>query len=72
MKKRNLLVFLLGGMLMVPTAIAADNDGYDDCNQEIHRGPVHMSYVLITYNDSIEKSFPCAFFCKEDAQDGKQ
>lgn len=57
MKKRNLLVFLLGGMLMVPTAIAADNDGYDDCNQEIHRGPVHMSYVLISYDESIETAF---------------
>lgn len=52
MKKRNLLVLLLGGMMMVPTTIAADNDGYDDCNQEIHRSPEHNPYVYITYHES--------------------
>lgn len=56
-------MLLLGGMVMMPTTIAAEDDGYDDTNQEIHRSPAHNTYVCITYDENMGTalvSFNCA------------
>ena len=54
--------------MMVPTTIAADNDGYDDTNQEIHRGPAHNPYAYITYNQGNGTALLTFNFTIDDAE----
>lgn len=54
MKKKILLMLLLGGMTLMPTSMMAKSDyGWDD-NAEpvIWRTPAHNPYVYITYDES--------------------
>jgi hypothetical protein len=54
MKKKILLMLLLGGMTLMPTGMMAKSDyGWDD-NAEpvIWRTPAHNPYVYITYDES--------------------
>lgn len=53
--KRNLLMLLLGGMVMLPSGALAQS-GSDDNNQNFdnHRSPAHNPHVLISYDESIE------------------
>lgn len=58
MKKRNLLMLLLGGMMMTPIGSNANPDGDgkgmegDDEHLVIHRSPINYSYAFITYYES--------------------
>ena len=56
MEKRNLLMLLLGGVMMVPTVSMAypdgDGTGGDDEHLDVHRSPEHNPYVYITYHES--------------------
>lgn len=45
-------MLMLGGMVMMPATMVADDGGYDDTNQEIHRSPVHNPYVYINCDES--------------------
>ena len=55
MEKRNLLILLLGGVMMVPTMCMAypdrDCTGGDDEHIDVHRSPKHNPYVYISYNE---------------------
>lgn len=55
MEKRNFLMLLLGGVMMVPTLSMAypdrDGTGGDDEHLDVHRSPQHNPYVYISYNE---------------------
>lgn len=63
MKKRNLLMLLLGGMMMTPIISNANPDGDgkgmegDDEHLVIHRSPARYPHALISYDESIETAF---------------
>ena len=56
MEKRNFLMLLLGGVMMVPTLSMAypdrDGTGGDDEHLDVHRSPQHNPYAYITYHES--------------------
>lgn len=69
MKKENLLMLLLGGMVMMPTMAKAQSNG-DDNNQvpEQNRGPAHNPCAYITYDETTGMAYVCFVSAVDNAE----
>ena len=72
MEKRNFLMLLLGGVMMVPTLSMAypdrDGTGGDDEHLDVHRSPQHNPYAYITYDETTSMAYACFVSAVNDAE----
>ena len=51
--KKNFLMLLLGGAMLMPTTVIAQPSGYEDePKPNVPRSPAHNQYVYITYDEN--------------------
>lgn len=69
MKKRNLLMVLLGGMVMLSTDTMGRTDGNDnDLFPDVARSPQHNTYAYITYDETTSMAYACFVSAVNDAE----
>ena len=68
--KKNLLMLLLGGAMLMPANVMAQSEGGGDDNPmpEIWRGPVHNPYAYITFEETTEIAYVCFNSAVSDAE----
>lgn len=68
MKKKNLLMLLLGGMVMMPMSMMAQSNDGDKENPDKHRGPAQNPHAFITYDETTGMAYACFVSAVDDAE----
>ena len=68
MKKKNLLMILLGGMVMMPMSMMAQSNDGDKENPDKHRGPAQNPHAYITYDETTGMAYVCFVSAVNDAE----
>lgn len=69
MKKRNLLLLLLEGMLIIPTDIKAQTESTDNNGMPNYpRCPAQNPYAYINYDETTGIAYVCFMFAVDDAE----
>lgn len=70
MKKRNLLLLLLEGMLMMPACVMAQTNGGggDTFDPDIWRCPAQNPHAYINYDETTGIAYVCFVFAVDDAE----
>lgn len=66
MKKKDLLMLLLGGMVMMPVSIMAQSN--DNTNPDKHRIPAQNPHAFITYDETTGMAYVCFVSAVDDAE----